>query len=161
MAYQHYLLTSAPPRQCFYLNTNLQSQSLAIQNRNVRTILTVKLVVDMISTTVMESRTKVSKPATKSKRVRTGCLTCRERHLKCDEAAPVCLNCRKGNRNCRRGIRLNFLQVDVCRPRYLAFVKDWDGDCRISVSAGYHLTDLFQLSSKTNRARSLPNTGVA
>ncbi|TWU79060.1 hypothetical protein ED733_008598 [Metarhizium rileyi] len=37
---------------------------------------------------------------TKLKRVRTGCLTCRERHLKCDEAIPDCINCRKGGRNC-------------------------------------------------------------
>lgn len=31
----------------------------------------------------------------KSRRVRTGCLTCRERHLKCDEALHRCQNCRK------------------------------------------------------------------
>uniref|UniRef100_A0A0D2Y586 Zn(2)-C6 fungal-type domain-containing protein n=1 Tax=Fusarium oxysporum (strain Fo5176) TaxID=660025 RepID=A0A0D2Y586_FUSOF len=34
----------------------------------------------------------------KGKRVRTGCLTCRERHLKCDEAVPNCMNCRKRGR---------------------------------------------------------------
>jgi hypothetical protein len=52
----------------------------------------------------------------KSKRVRTGCLTCRERHLKCDEAMPECLNCRKSHRECKRGIRLNFLEVNMRNP---------------------------------------------
>jgi Fungal Zn(2)-Cys(6) binuclear cluster domain len=33
--------------------------------------------------------------ASRPKRVRTGCLTCRERHLKCDEGMPDCQNCRK------------------------------------------------------------------
>jgi hypothetical protein len=44
----------------------------------------------------------------KSKRVRTGCLTCRDRHLKCDEGAPVCMNCLKSSRNCQRGLRINW-----------------------------------------------------
>ncbi|OIW32928.1 hypothetical protein CONLIGDRAFT_666340 [Coniochaeta ligniaria NRRL 30616] len=33
-------------------------------------------------------------------RTRTGCLTCRERHLKCDEAQPVCARCQRGKRQC-------------------------------------------------------------
>src|ERR1700761_8128791 len=49
--------------------------------------------------------------ANKAKRVRTGCLTCRERHLKCDEAQPICQNCRKSNRQCKRGGRLNFIET--------------------------------------------------
>ncbi|KAJ4174636.1 hypothetical protein NW754_005055 [Fusarium falciforme] len=56
-----------------------------------------------------------STPA-KGKRVRTGCLTCRERHLKCDEASPDCLNCRKRGRECKRGVRLNFLEINLHRP---------------------------------------------
>jgi hypothetical protein len=59
--------------------------------------------------------TAVSKP----KRVRTGCLTCRERHLKCDEAQPICQNCRKSSRKCKRGVRLNFIDTQVERPDYL------------------------------------------
>ncbi|KAH6631466.1 hypothetical protein F5144DRAFT_592470 [Chaetomium tenue] len=57
-----------------------------------------------------------SPAAGKSKRVRTGCLTCRERHLKCDEGVPECNNCRKSNRECRRGIRLNFIDIQVKDP---------------------------------------------
>ncbi|KAK9257413.1 hypothetical protein V1507DRAFT_447147 [Lipomyces tetrasporus] len=34
------------------------------------------------------------------KRVRTGCLTCRGRHRKCDEAKPVCENCRSKKLQC-------------------------------------------------------------
>lgn len=64
----------------------------------------------------------------KSRRVRTGCLTCRERHLKCDEAVPDCVNCRKSNRPCKRGIRLNFLEVNVQRPdEYAPTSSEWIG----------------------------------
>lgn len=52
----------------------------------------------------------------KAKRVRTGCLTCRERHLKCDEALGRCLNCRKSDRVCRRGVRLNFIDIQTVAP---------------------------------------------
>jgi hypothetical protein len=55
----------------------------------------------------------------KSKRVRTGCLTCRERHLKCDEASPRCQNCQKSDRQCKRGIRLNFIDTQVAAPPYI------------------------------------------
>ncbi|KAL2130009.1 hypothetical protein VTI74DRAFT_7005 [Chaetomium olivicolor] len=55
----------------------------------------------------------------KSKRVRTGCLTCRERHLKCDEGHPDCNNCRKSSRECRRGVRLNFIDTKTKGPPYL------------------------------------------
>ncbi|OJJ98698.1 hypothetical protein ASPACDRAFT_121261 [Aspergillus aculeatus ATCC 16872] len=56
------------------------------------------------------------KVATKPRRVRTGCLTCRERHLKCDEALHQCQNCRKSGRICRRGIRLNFIDTQTATP---------------------------------------------
>ncbi|KAJ5690401.1 hypothetical protein N7462_004793 [Penicillium macrosclerotiorum] len=56
---------------------------------------------------------------TKAKRVRTGCLTCRERHLKCDEALGRCLNCRKSDRICRRGIRLNFIDIQTHAPPHV------------------------------------------
>ncbi|KAK8105078.1 C6 zinc finger domain-containing protein [Apiospora kogelbergensis] len=50
----------------------------------------------------------------KSRRVRTG-----ERHLKCDEATPDCLNCRKSNRECKRGVRLNFIDLTCKEPPIL------------------------------------------
>lgn len=52
----------------------------------------------------------------KPKRVRTGCLTCRERHLKCNEEWPNCQNCRKSGRDCKRGIKLNFIDTWCQRP---------------------------------------------
>ncbi|QKX58432.1 uncharacterized protein TRUGW13939_05554 [Talaromyces rugulosus] len=52
----------------------------------------------------------------KPKRVRTGCLTCRERHLKCDEALPRCQNCSKSGRICKRGVRLNFIDTQTVSP---------------------------------------------
>ncbi|RMZ76813.1 hypothetical protein DV738_g4689, partial [Chaetothyriales sp. CBS 135597] len=64
--------------------------------------------------------------APKPKRVRTGCLTCRERHLKCDEASPNCQNCIKSNRKCKRGIRLNFHDIQCERPPVLVPpTHDW------------------------------------
>lgn len=57
--------------------------------------------------------------ASKPKRVRTGCLTCRERHLKCDEGLPTCQNCKRSNRKCKRGVRLNFIDITCERPPYL------------------------------------------
>lgn len=64
---------------------------------------------------------------TKSRRVRTGCLTCRERHLKCDEGLPDCNNCRKSNRDCKRGVRLNFIDTQVKTPPIIPRSLDWSG----------------------------------
>lgn len=66
--------------------------------------------------------------ASKPKRVRTGCLTCRERHLKCDEATPDCNNCKKSNRACKRGVKLNFIDTwTQAPPRLLTLygTPDW------------------------------------
>lgn len=57
--------------------------------------------------------------SSKPKRVRTGCLTCRERHLKCDEGMPNCHNCKKSNRKCKRGVRLNFIDITCQEPPFL------------------------------------------
>ncbi|KFA78829.1 hypothetical protein S40288_05491 [Stachybotrys chartarum IBT 40288] len=62
---------------------------------------------------------------TKPKRVRTGCLTCRRRHLKCDEAMPKCFNCRKSSRKCERGVRLNFLDALVGDPPVQRKASEW------------------------------------
>lgn len=63
--------------------------------------------------------------ASKPKRVRTGCLTCRERHLKCDEGLPHCLNCRKSSRICKRGVRLNFIDTKVEDPQIIPPTSEW------------------------------------
>ncbi|KAF4341118.1 regulatory for the arginine catabolic pathway [Fusarium beomiforme] len=62
----------------------------------------------------------------KGKRVRTGCLTCRERHLKCDEAVPDCMNCRKRGRECKRGVRLNFLEINLHQPTTTPSPEGWE-----------------------------------
>ncbi|KAK8185695.1 hypothetical protein BC567DRAFT_154567 [Phyllosticta citribraziliensis] len=36
----------------------------------------------------------------KHRRTRSGCYTCRNRRVKCDETHPICERCRKGNREC-------------------------------------------------------------
>ncbi|KAJ5397863.1 hypothetical protein N7509_005976 [Penicillium cosmopolitanum] len=53
------------------------------------------------------NRKKSELSDTKAKRVRTGCLTCRERHLKCDEALG------------RRGVRLNFIDIQTVAPPHI------------------------------------------
>jgi hypothetical protein len=40
------------------------------------------------------------RPRGKGIRVRTGCLACRHRHLKCDETQPICRGCQKASREC-------------------------------------------------------------
>jgi hypothetical protein len=40
------------------------------------------------------------RPRGKGIRVRTGCLACRHRHLKCDETQPICHGCQKAAREC-------------------------------------------------------------
>ncbi|KUI63509.1 Adhesion and hyphal regulator 1 [Cytospora mali] len=70
-------------------------------------------------------RPATSPAVAKPKRVRTGCLTCRNRHLKCDEAMPICLNCQKSNRKCERGVRLNFIDLKVEQPPVLLPPVDW------------------------------------
>lgn len=52
----------------------------------------------------------------KRSRTRSGCVTCRDRHIKCDEQQPVCQNCIKSKRKCYRGIRLNFTQYSLYDP---------------------------------------------
>lgn len=65
--------------------------------------------------------------ASKPKRVRTGCLTCRERHLKCDEGIPNCNNCQKSSRVCKRGVRLNFIDTTVRSHPLLPPTGGWKG----------------------------------
>ena len=69
----------------------------------------------------------VKSTTAKSRRVRTGCLTCRERHLKCDEGLPDCNNCRKSSRNCKRGVRLNFIDIQVKDPPFIPPTREWSG----------------------------------
>ncbi|KAK4938487.1 hypothetical protein LTR66_015091 [Elasticomyces elasticus] len=39
-------------------------------------------------------------PPVKHRRTRSGCFTCRNRRVKCDETRPICDRCRKGGRDC-------------------------------------------------------------
>jgi hypothetical protein len=48
-------------------------------------------------------------PGKSSTRRRTGCLTCRRRRVRCDEAKPTCRHCQKGNRNCTWSSGLRFV----------------------------------------------------
>lgn len=72
------------------------------------------------------ANTAATAAASKPKRVRTGCLTCRERHLKCDEGTPICQNCKKSSRECKRGVRLNFIDTQCQAPPFLLPAsQDW------------------------------------
>lgn len=69
--------------------------------------------------TLSKKRDGDATPDGKPKRTRTGCLTCRERHLKCDETKPTCNNCSKSQRECNWGKKLNFLDTTCERNAYL------------------------------------------
>lgn len=107
----------------------------------------------------IEPGASISSPIiSKPKRVRTGCLTCRNRHLKCDEAMPVCLNCQKSNRKCERGVRLNFIDLKVEQPPYLLPPVDWKGKfshvarrCPIKLRNGSALVAVFHRHGKVLR----------
>ncbi|KAK4205144.1 putative transcription factor [Triangularia verruculosa] len=85
-----------------------------------------------LKTTIVDPQgkkpTKRLVQTSKARRVRTGCFTCRDRHVKCDEGAPVCNNCLKSNRQCKRGVRLNFAETNQQvkgPPRTAPRGKDW------------------------------------
>ncbi|KAJ3478946.1 hypothetical protein NLG97_g8447 [Lecanicillium saksenae] len=51
---------------------------------------------------------KATSPSSKRRwapKVRTGCVTCRSRRIKCDETQPVCNKCEKSKRNCKYELR--------------------------------------------------------
>lgn len=86
----------------------------------------------------------------KSRRVRTGCLTCRERHLKCDESTPDCLNCRKSNRKCKRGVRLNFIDMTCKEPPYIPRTGEWSGKNRLVANVYSAALIVMQFNFRTN-----------
>ena len=97
----------------------LGAQTQKVDARDGREIVPAKLPLKPASTA---PRTE----PVKQRRVRTGCLTCRERHLKCDESFPRCQNCQKSDRLCKRGVRLNFIDTQVAAPPYtLRSTHDW------------------------------------
>ncbi|KAJ3496908.1 hypothetical protein NLG97_g2304 [Lecanicillium saksenae] len=65
---------------------------------NLRRELSVAPPIDPTETKPITGRKKAW--ATRS---RTGCLTCRKRHMKCDERVPACERCVVGKRECRYG----------------------------------------------------------
>ncbi|KAM9909892.1 hypothetical protein OXX69_005010 [Metschnikowia pulcherrima] len=65
----------------------------------------------------MRKRQAKQNQKVKRSRTRSGCFTCRDRHMKCDEQLPVCQNCVSSKRRCYRGIRLNFSSYNYYDPR--------------------------------------------
>lgn len=63
------------------------------------------------------SRPKASRTSTH--KVRTGCLTCKKRHLKCDEARPYCGNCLRSHRQCE-----GYVETRKSKPSFGQFC--WD-----------------------------------
>lgn len=50
------------------------------------------------SMSLQPGKTKLSRTSTN--KARTGCITCKKRHIKCDEAKPQCTNCLKNRGHC-------------------------------------------------------------
>lgn len=56
--------------------------------------------VDTVGKSPAPARPTRKRPRGRGIRVRTGCLACRQRHLKCDETQPICRACQKASRDC-------------------------------------------------------------
>lgn len=64
----------------------------------------------------------------------TGCWTCRERKVKCDETEPVCLQCRRKGVSCKGySARLQWLAPIV--PHASEFDTGYDEDDRVVPSS--------------------------
>lgn len=75
-------------------------------------------------------RRKAAHPsAPVQKRVRTGCLTCRTRKVKCDETKPRCGNCARRGLTCDTGVQLKW--EEEFSSRGLAFGRQgrWSKNC--------------------------------
>lgn len=66
------------------------------------------------ASTVRRKRPRSSR--SRGLRTTTGCQTCRSRHMKCDEAKPVCGPCAKGERDCTYKSAPQRVRFFVTRP---------------------------------------------
>ncbi|KAK8099729.1 uncharacterized protein PG998_012970 [Apiospora kogelbergensis] len=53
---------------------------------------------------------------TSTPKVRTGCITCKRRHMRCDEARPNCHNCFKSQRSCSYANANPVTAIAPCKP---------------------------------------------
>ncbi|KAJ4264518.1 hypothetical protein NW762_005720 [Fusarium torreyae] len=80
---------------------------------------------------------KVSRTSTS--KVRTGCITCKKRHVKCDEAKPHCGNCARNKRQCE-----GYGVVNKKRNTSGLLQIRWDSKqatCPVSLRAQLHLVN--------------------
>lgn len=88
--------------------TYVASQALLTLNRNMAPGSTTKKVSSNSTTKGPRIRKKTPGKDIK-RRTKSGCLTCRQRRIKCDESKPCCLRCQKSRRICDYSARLVFL----------------------------------------------------
>lgn len=69
-------------------------------------------------------------------KVRTGCVTCKNRHVKCDEAKPHCLRCIKAGKQCEgyHAPRLRVFQLPYNASIYSQHHCSWDAGNQPNVS---------------------------
>ncbi|KAM0548785.1 hypothetical protein ACHAPJ_009781 [Fusarium lateritium] len=93
----------------------------------------------------------ISARNTRSRRLRvtTGCLTCRERHVKCDEKKPQCVNCGKKNRTCKwedsRGSKRSSISLDTSHSRSVLPSEDSFAAAPEPEGVDENLTDFGQI----------------
>ncbi|KAH8808719.1 hypothetical protein F5884DRAFT_753238 [Xylogone sp. PMI_703] len=63
------------------------------------------------SSAAAEGEAKVRRSRASKPKVRTGCTTCKIRHVKCDETKPACMRCVKFGRQCD-----GYAQVKTSEP---------------------------------------------
>lgn len=54
-------------------------------------------------------------------KVKTGCVSCKKRHVKCDEGKPICNRCKKGNRSCLYQPQQKLMSEDACLQMQLRY----------------------------------------
>ncbi|KAJ6072303.1 hypothetical protein N7467_010388 [Penicillium canescens] len=72
----------------------------------------------MASESASTKRARTRKSRGRGLRTTNGCLTCRKRHIKCDEVRPICGACGKNNRSC------DYATTPVPRRNFLDTVVD-------------------------------------
>ena len=87
----------------------------------------------------------------KHPKVRTGCLTCKARHVKCDENRPVCVRCRKGGYKCEG-------YVDPPKAWVFEYSQDSDRSAKEDTSSNDQSETSPKLVATSNREPTAPTS---
>ena len=87
----------------------------------------------------------------KHPKVRTGCLTCKARHVKCDENRPACLRCRRGGYKCEG-------YIDPPKAWVFEYSRDSDKSSKEDTSSNDQSDTTPSLSDTAGREENEPTS---